>query len=459
MHFPHVLGAALSLLRSDGRWGQITLENDYLSLARPGDRLSCDAPQGDAIVPPRVMPMTAMTSDAAAIGDRLARRNAVILAVATALAGANTTVMFATGAIVGAQLAPVRSLATLPISIFVVGLAAASLPVGMLVRRYGRRTAYQLATFAGMLTGLFGYLGVTLASFPVFCLATFCAGFYASAAQSYRFAAADTASDGFRPKAISWVMTGGVIAGVVGPQLVVWTKDALPPVLFAGTYIGQAVVALLAGVILSFIDIPKPKPAPAGTVSRPTIEFFKNPAFVTAVICGAATYMLMNFVMTAAPLAMIGCNHTIDDAAYGIQWHVIAMYAPSFFTGSLIARYGAPRVVAVGLVLTALSAVVALLGLTVPHFYAALVLLGLGWNFGYIGASAMVAATARPEERTRVQSVNDFCVFGVMAIGSFSSGKIVTTYGWDMVNWVVFPIVALAAVALVMGARRQPLPA
>ena len=400
--------------------------------------------------------MTSTTTEAMARGDRLAKRNAFILALATALAGANTTVMFATGAIVGAELAPVRSLATLPISIFVVGLAAASLPVGMLVRRFGRRTAYQIATGAGILTGLFGYLGVTYASFPVFCLATFSAGFYASAAQSYRFAAADTASDSFRPKAISWVMTGGVIAGVVGPQLVVWTKEALPPVLFAGTYIGQAVVALLAGVILSFVDIPKPKAPAAGTVSRPTSAYFRDPAFVTAVVCGAATYMLMNFVMTAAPLAMIGCNHSIDAAAYGIQWHVIAMYAPSFFTGSVIARFGAPRVVAVGLALTAISAVVALTGITVPHFYLALILLGLGWNFGYIGASAMVAAAARPEERTRVQSVNDFCVFGVMAIGSFSSGQIVTTYGWDMVNWVVFPIVAVAAVALAVGSRRRP---
>jgi len=400
--------------------------------------------------------MTASVSDTAHHhDDRLARRNAFILALATALAGANTTVMFATGAIVGAQLAPVRSLATLPISIFVVGLAAASLPVGMLVRRYGRRTAYQMATAAGVLTGLFGYLGVVWSSFPIFCLATFSAGFYASAAQSYRFAAADTASDAFRPKAISWVMTGGIIAGVVGPQLVVWTKDAMPPVLFAGTYLGQAVVALAAGVILSFIDIPKPKPAPAGTVRRPISDYFRDRSFLTAVICGAGTYMLMNFVMTAAPLAMIACDHTVDAAAYGIQWHVIAMYAPSFFTGHFITRYGAPKVVAVGLALTAFSAVVALLGITVAHFYVALVLLGLGWNFGYIGASAMVAAAARPEERTHVQSVNDFCVFGVMAVGSFSSGQIVTTYGWDAVNWVVFPIVAAAAVALAVGTRRR----
>jgi MFS family permease len=393
--------------------------------------------------------MTATTPDMQAAGDRLARRNAFVLALATALAGANTTVMFATGAIVGAELAPVRSLATLPISIFVVGLAAASLPVGMLIQRVGRRAAYQIATIAGVLTGLFGYLGVTLSSFPIFCVATFCAGFYASAAQSYRFAAADTASDAFRPKAISWVMTGGVLAGVVGPQLVVWTKDALPPILFAGTYIGQAVIALMAGVILSFIDIPKPKPVVAAT-RRPVSVYFRDRAFLTAVTCGAATYMLMNFVMTAAPLAMIGCNHTVSDAAYGIQWHVIAMYAPSFFTGNLISRFGASRVVAAGLALTALSAAVALTGITVMHFYAALVLLGLGWNFGYIGASAMVAATARPEERTRVQSINDFCVFGVMAIGSFSSGQVVTTYGWDMVNVIVFPIVALAAAALLL---------
>lgn len=409
----------------------------------------------EKIIPVPRRPMTSTTLHPAASNDGLARRNAFILALATALAGANTTVMFATGAIVGAQLAPMRSLATLPISIFVVGLAAASLPVGMLVRRYGRRTAYQIATGAGMATGLFGYLGVTLGSFSIFCLATFCAGFYASAAQSYRFAAADTASDAFRPKAISWVMTGGVLAGVVGPQLVVWTKEALPPVLFAGTYIGQAVVALIAGVIISFIDIPKQAAPRPGTVRRPVSAYFRDRAFVTAVVCGAATYMLMNFVMTAAPLAMIGCNHSIDDAAYGIQWHVIAMYAPSFFTGSFIIRYGAPKVVAVGLAVTALSAVVALLGITVAHFYVALILLGVGWNFGYIGASAMVADAARPEERTRVQAVNDFCVFAVMAIGSFSSGQIVTTYGWDLVNWVVFPIVAVAFVALALGTRTR----
>lgn len=393
--------------------------------------------------------MTTTTPDLAALGDRLARRNAFVLALATALAGANTTVMFATGAIVGAQLAPVRSLATLPISIYVVGLAAATLPVGMLIQRFGRRAAYQMATASGVLTGLFGYLGVTMGSFPVFCLATFSAGFYASAAQSYRFAAADTATDAFRPKAISWVMTGGIIAGVVGPQLVVWTKDALPPVLFAGTYLAQAAVAMMAGVILSFIDIPKPKPVAAAS-RRPVSVYFRDRAFVTAVTCGAATYMLMNFVMTAAPLAMIGCDHTVADAAYGIQWHVIAMYGPSFFTGSFISRFGAPRVVAAGLLITAMSAVVALMGTTLVHFYGALVLLGLGWNFGYIGASAMVAATARPDERTRVQSINDFCVFGVMAVGSFSSGQVVTTYGWDMVNIIVFPIVALAAGALLL---------
>jgi MFS family permease len=155
---------------------------------------------------------------------------------------------------------------------------------------------------------------------------------------------------------------------------------------------------------------------------------------------------------------MIGCGHGVDDAAYGIQWHVIAMYGPSFFTGSLIARFGAPRIVAAGLILTALAAVCGLAGITVAHFYVALILLGLGWNFGYIGASAMVAATARPEERTQVQSINDFCVFGVMAIGSFSSGQILTNFGWDMVNWVVFPIVALAAVSLVLGTAR-PRPA
>lgn len=410
----------------------------------------------EKIVLPSVM---TVTSTSPAAGDRLARRNAFILALATALAGANTTVMFATGAIVGANLAPIPSLATLPISIFVVGLAAASLPVGMLIRRVGRRVAYQIATGAGVLTGLFGYLGVMQSSFVLFCVATFCAGFYASAAQSYRFAAADTATDAFRPKAISWVLTGGVLAGVVGPQLVVWTKDAMPPVLFAATYLGQAVAAILAGIVLSFIDTPKPSEAPKGQ-GRPVSAFFAERDFVVAVVCGAATYMLMNFVMTAAPLAMIGCNHTVTDAAYGIQWHVIAMYAPSFFTGNLIARFGARTVVAWGLALTAAAAAVGLMGLTVAHFYVALILLGVGWNFGFIGASAMVAAVARPEERTRVQSINDFCVFGVMAVGSFSSGAILSNAGWAMINWVVFPIVAVAALVLIFGGRKPvPTPA
>lgn len=390
----------------------------------------------------------------AAPNDAIARRNAVVMAVANALAGANATVMFATAAIVGAGLAPAPSLATLPISIFVVGLACASLPVGWMIRRVGRRRTYQVATLAGLLTGLFGYLGVTFGSFAMFCLGTFSAGFYASAAQSYRFAAADTASDAFRPKAISWVMAGGVAAGVVGPQLVIWTKDALPPILFAATYLAQGVVALIAGVVVSFLDAPKPVDGPKGQ-GRPVAAYFRDPAFVTAVICGAGTYMLMNFVMTAAPLAMIGCDHTVADAALGIQWHVIAMYGPSFFTGSLIARYGAQRIVAAGLLLTAASAAIALAGLTIAHFYVALVLLGIGWNFGFIGASAMVAACAAPEERTRVQSVNDFCVFGVMAVGSFSSGHILTVYGWSAVNWVVFPIVAAAGLALVMGGRRS----
>ncbi|MHB2166011.1 MFS transporter [Alsobacter sp. R-9] len=380
-------------------------------------------------------------------GDRLARRNALILAIAGALAGANSTVIFATGAIMGVQLAPDPSLATLPISIFVVGMAAATLPTGRISRLYGRRTAFMLGTGCGMMMGLLAGLAVIGASFWLFCLATFFGGCYAAVTQSYRFAAADTASESFKPKAISWVMAGGVVAGVVGPQLVQHTMDAWPPYTFAVSYATQAVVALVAMAIVAQVKIPLP-PEPKVGEGRPLRDIALQPRFVSAVICGVVSYGLMNLVMTSAPLAMKMCGHAISDSNLAIQWHVIAMYAPGFFTGSLIARYGAPAVIAAGLALLAAAGVVDMAGTTVSHFWIGLILLGVGWNFGFVGASALVAQMAAPSERNRVQALNDFLIFGTMAIGSFSSGQILAHYGWWTVNEVVFPFVAIAAGAL-----------
>lgn len=391
--------------------------------------------------------------------DRLAKRNAVVLAVTQALAGANNTVMLATGAIVGSMLAPDKAYATVPISVYVVGMWLGTLPVGRLARRYGRRTAFQVGTVFGVLTGLFGYMAVMQSSFMLFNIGAICCGLYAAAHQAYRFAAADTASEAFRPKAISWVLIGGVFAAILGPQLVIVTKDIWPPYLFAASYLAQAGVAVLAAIVLSFVKIPTPPRVQAGGEGRPLTEILKQPRFVVAVVCGVASYSMMNMVMTSAPLAMIQCNHSVTEAALGLQWHVLGMYAPSFFTGSLIARFGVERVVGAGFALLLASAAISIAGISLWHFWVGLVLLGMGWNFGFIGATAMVTQCHRPEERTRVQSFNDFLVFGSMAIGSFASGNLLAVHGWAVVNGVVFPVVLIAAALLVWLTLRARQPA
>jgi MFS family permease len=389
------------------------------------------------------------------IDDALARRNAIVLAFAQAMAGGNNTVLLATGAITGAVLAPDKTLATVPITVYVIGMWLGTLPVGALARRFGRRTAFQIGTMCGVLTGLICCTGVLYGSFALFNVGAFFSGLYAAAHQAYRFAAADTASEAFRPKAISWVLVGGVLAAIIGPQVVIATKDLLPPYLFAATYLAQAGVAVVAGLILTFLKIPMPPKVTSANAGRPLSEIARQPKFIVAVVCGIASYSMMNMVMTAAPLAMVECNHTVTDAALGLQWHVLGMFVPSFFTGTLIARFGVVKVIAAGFAILLLSAVVSISGITIWHFWIGLVLLGVGWNLGFIGATTLVTETHRPQERTRVQSFNDFLVFGSMAIGSFGSGKLLAVYGWAAVNEVVFPVVLTAALLLGWLALRQ----
>lgn len=379
--------------------------------------------------------------------DRRARGNVLRLAAAQALAGGNSTVIFATGAIIGSSLAPDPAYATVPISIYVVGMAVATLPAGWIARKHGRRTAFFAGTGCGVLTGLIAALALLMGSFPLYCLSTFFGGLYAAVAQSFRFAAADGASPSFRPKAVSWVMAGGVFAGVIGPQLVTLTMDIWPPYLFVPSCLAQAAVALLSMAVLGGVDLPRPPPAHLAA-GRSLATILRQPRFVVAACCGIVSYTLMNLVMTSAPLAMRLCGLSLISSNLALQWHVIGMYGPSFFTGSLIARFGAERVVAAGLLITASAAMVGLGGTSVAHFWVALILLGIGWNFGFIGASALVLETHRPEERNKVQAFNDFLVFGTMAVGSFSSGQVLVSQGWDGVNWVVFPPVVGAMMLL-----------
>jgi predicted MFS family arabinose efflux permease len=388
-------------------------------------------------------------------GDRLARRNALVLAIAQALAGGNNTVLVATAAIVGTMLAPDKGLATLPISIFVLGMWMGTLPMGVLARRLGRRNALQIGTVCGVLTGLICCVAVLQGSFLLFNIGAVFSGLYASGHQSYRFAAADTASDEFRARAISWVLVGGIFAGVVGAQLVIATQNLWPPYLFAATYIGQSALALIAGAVLMFVNIPKPPPRSVVGDGRPLLEIARKPRFIVAVVCGVAAYSMMNLVMTSAPLAMVMCNHSVTDATLGLQWHVLGMYAPSFFTGTLIARFGLERVTGLGFALIIVAAAIGIAGISLWHFWIGLALLGVGWNFAFIGATTMVTHCHRPNERNKVQAFNDFLVFGSMAIGSFSSGQLLASFGWATVNEVVFPVVLAAGALLVWSGLRR----
>lgn len=397
-----------------------------------------------------------MSSTSAAAGlpsatsYRYERSNVLRLAIVQALAGANSTVLYATGAIVGNALAPSKAFATMPISIFVVGMAACTLPSGAIAQRYGRRAAFLVGTGCGVLTGLLSTVAVLFGSFWLYCVATFLGGAYAAVVLTFRFAAADCAPPERRPRALSAVMAGGVLAGVVGPQLVTYTMALWLPYTFAATFVAQAAVAAVSAVILLGVRLPMPT-ATSGSAGRPLGVIARQPRFITAVTCGVVSYLLMNFLMTAAPLAMRLCGLSQETANLGLQWHVIAMYAPSFFTGRLITRFGASRVAAVGLGLIAISAAIGLMGVDVAHFWGTLILLGLGWNFGFIGASALVLECHRPEEKARVQAFNDFVVFGMMAVGSFLSGGLLTSYGWDAVLIISFVPLVLAAVALMFS--------
>jgi MFS family permease len=384
-----------------------------------------------------------------------ARRTILILVVAQALGATAPAIIISLGGLVGQRLSSDPALFTLPVSLFNLGLALGTLPAAYLMRRFGRRSAYLAGNAAGIAGGLLAAGGIVTGSFATFCVGTCIAGFQAANVQSYRFAAADAASAPFRGKAISLVMIGGLVAAVIGPQAVIWTREAVPDAPFAGSFFSQAALATLAIPALLLLRAPKEESRAAASGGRSLGEIARMPRYVLAVAAGVVSYGLMTFVMTAAPIAMVGHGHSIDHAALGIQWHVLAMFGPSFFTGSLMARFGKERITAIGLFLIGISAAVALSGLDVGHFWLSLTLLGVGWNFGFIGATAMVTDCHTPEERGRAQGANDFMVFGVVAAASFFSGTLLNASGWETINWLVFPAVALVLVPLLWQAARS----
>ena len=390
------------------------------------------------------------------------------LAIAQALSGANTTVVYATAAIIGHLLAPRPGMATLPISVFVIGMALSTLPVGAVARKHGRHAAFFLGNGCGVVSGLLASLALVQASFVLFCIAMLFGGAYAAVVLTFRFAAAECVPVADKPRALSLVLAGGVFAGVLGPQLVTATMNQWPPHAYAATYLCAAAVSVLSALVLRGVRFAG-SPAVTATAgaapsalpmsSRPIREVVRQPRFVVAMLCGVVSYMLMNFMMTSAPLAMELCGLPREYSNYGIELHVVAMYLPSFFTGRLIARFGETPIVLAGLALTAAAALVGMSGQTVAHFWWALALLGVGWNFGFLGASAMVLQCHTPQEGPRVQSINDFVVFGTMVIGSFASGSLLSAYGWSTVAALTLPPVVVAAAALLwLGRARQAQP-
>ena len=381
------------------------------------------------------------------IDDRMAKRNAVILAVAQSFAGAMPTIVVALGGLVGHYLlGPDKSLATLPVSTYVLGTACAIYPAAFLMKLVGRKKGFIAGACLGTFGAVMSWLSIMQDMFWAFCLSTYLVGAGNAFVAQYRFAAADTASDAFRPKVISWVLVGGVLAAIIGPQTSILTKDLFEPVLFAGAYLGQAALGTIAIAILLFLEVPDQTHQVQAGGGRPLLEIITRFRFIVAVACAAFTYALMSFVMTATPLAMVACSHSQEDATLAIQWHVLGMYGPSFVTGHLIQKYGKEAIVLVGLALLTACSAIAIMGVDVAHFWAALVLLGVGWNFGFIGATTMLTDCYRPEERAKVQATNDFLVFGTVTIASFSSGNILNAFGWEKLNMVMFPVVALCVI-------------
>ncbi|MDH0898865.1 MFS transporter [Comamonas aquatica] len=379
-----------------------------------------------------------------------------LLFAAQSLGGASPPIIISLGGLVGQQLSADPTAATLPVSLYQLGLALSTLPAAWVMQRHGRRPAYVLGAVLGVLSGLIAAQGIAQQDFVLFCLGTALAGFYAACVQSYRFAAIDAVGDpGLQARAISRVMLGGLIAAVIGPQLVIWTRDALPMTPFAGSFYGQAALALLALPLLLALRLPPPTPASVSGPVRPLGAIVRTPQFIVACTAGVVSYGLMAFLMTATPMAMVGCGFSVGEAALGVQWHVLAMFAPSFVTGRLMARWGKLPVTALGLLLTGASGVIALMGLERLHFWGALILLGVGWNFSFIGATALLTESYRPAERAKVQALNDLLVFGTVALASFGSGRLLHTAGWDAINAGMLPLVAAVLLMLAAQAWRQ----
>ncbi|MFN7086836.1 MAG: MFS transporter [Burkholderiales bacterium] len=381
------------------------------------------------------------------------KKNIALLCTTQALLFTNNTILIAINGLAGYALATDKSLATLPVTGYVIGAALTTLPMSHLMRRVGRVNGFTLGTLIGILGALICGYAVYRHSFWTLCLGTLVMGIYNASGQYYRFAAADVASADFRSKAISLVMAGGLAGGVLGPQTSKFTKDLLP-LEFLGSYLVLVAFCVVALTLQRMMDIPRLSEAEQREHGRPLREIAREPAFVVAVLCGTVGYGVMNLLMTATPLAMKSCAHPFSDAAFVIQWHVIAMFAPSFVTGSLIRRFGVRAILFSGVLLNFVCVAIALAGVDVMHFWLALMMLGVGWNFMYLGGTTLLTETHTPAEKAKVQGANDMAIFVTMAVSSASSGWLFTARGWEIMNYGAIPFLLLAGAAILFYGRR-----
>lgn len=386
------------------------------------------------------------------------RRDIFLLACCQALLLTNSSGLISMNGLIGYSLAETKSLATLGATTYVLGSAVATMPMSLWMGRVGRRTGFMTGALVNIVGCGIGVAALSIRSFPLFCIATGIVGVYNAVGLQYRFAAAEVAAPADRAKAISLVLAGGVVGGLIGPQSVGMARDlfATP---FQGSFLVLAGYALLALFVQSRVHVPPPSHAERSAKGRPLAEIARQPAFIVAVLAAALGYGLMNLLMTATPIAMSFCGHPFAAAAFVIEWHVVGMFAPGFLTGSLIRRLGTLPVILAGVGLTALATFVALNGITVTHFVIALALVGIGWNFMYTGGTTLLTETYAPSERARTQGLNDFIVFATMGVSSAASGALVTTSGWETMNRAALPvlaIIALAALWLQWMRRRTP---
>jgi MFS family permease len=393
--------------------------------------------------------------------DQSARRNVLVLILAQAVMGSQMPMIFILGGLAGQSLATNICFATLPITMIVLGSMLTSPFLSTIMQRYGRKTGFFIGAFGGALGAMVGSIGLYAGSFGIFLFGSLLTGIYMSAQGFYRFAAIDNASEAFRPKAISYVLAGGLLAAIIGPQLVKVTAHAMA-VPYLATYL--TVIGLNIGGSFVFLLLKTSKAQETNDNMGPIRsrkELLRDPKIAVAMICGMVSYSLMNLMMTSTPLAVVGCGYGEDTAADVVSSHVLAMFLPSFITGHLIARFGVEKIIATGLIFLGISCCAALSGLAVFNFFAALTLLGLGWNFGFVGATTMLADAYRPRERGRVQGINDLLVFGSVTVASFASGGLMNCSGgsvlsgWISVNLAMIPLISIATIALIWLSRQK----